>query len=100
VDLLFVRDPRSAARAPSFSPIPNIYNNLGNLLFAQRTTQVAPTDAVRTQFWHGYEADAHISGSRASGNSATAQEKQAVFLSVTFLKMSKTPGACFLQYLV
>jgi hypothetical protein len=30
--------------------ISNIYNNLGNLLFAQKVTQVFPTDRVLTQF--------------------------------------------------
>ena len=35
-----------------FSPNPNNYNNLGNLLFARQSTQDASTDGVRAQFCH------------------------------------------------
>jgi hypothetical protein len=35
-----------------FSPNPNKYNNLGNLLFARQSTQDTSTDRVRAQFCH------------------------------------------------
>jgi len=35
-----------------FSPNPNNYNNLGNLLFARQSTQDASTDGVPAQFCH------------------------------------------------
>jgi hypothetical protein len=41
---------RRFQRLHRFSPNPNIYNNLGNLLFARLPTQVASRDDVQTQF--------------------------------------------------
>jgi hypothetical protein len=39
-------------RLHRFSPNPNNYNKLGNLLFARQSTQDASTDGVRAQFCH------------------------------------------------
>jgi hypothetical protein len=45
-DLLRVKENVQFQRLYRFSQIPNIYNNLGNVLFAQEATQVLATDGV------------------------------------------------------
>jgi len=49
-DPLRPRDRNRLQGLHRFSPNPNIYNNLGNLLFARQPTQVASRDDVQTQF--------------------------------------------------
>jgi hypothetical protein len=54
------RDRSRLQSAHQFSANPNIYNNLGNLLFARQSTQTASIDIIRTQFWHSEKAGASV----------------------------------------
>ena len=54
--------------------ISNIYNNLGNLLFAQKVTQVDSIDRVLTQFWHSEKTVVRPPALPAGGPSVLGRE--------------------------